>query len=238
MLDFLFTGDKAMDKEQEAILQEMDETRSSLSDKINFLEQTVVDTVHNASANVKETVEAVKEAVEGTVQSVKESVGETVDSVKHTFDIASQVERHPWGALAVAAGAGFAIGYVISPASNPRPQVSEPSRVGNGSFREQFASAPAAPSKEDGVIHKIAESFDTEITQLKELAIGTLASVIRDFVTTVMPDNLRDPVSGVLDKITTKLGGKPMEPGAFSMDRDEPSSSGQRDQYARGSANR
>ena len=41
-----------MDNESEVIRQQMDETRSALSDKVELLEQQVVETVHGATTAV------------------------------------------------------------------------------------------------------------------------------------------------------------------------------------------
>ena len=93
----------------------MDETRTALTDKIATLEQQVVDTVQGASAGVMETVEVLKDAVQDTVQNVRDSVGETVENVRDTFSVEKQVQNRPWTVLAVSAGLGFAVGYLVTP---------------------------------------------------------------------------------------------------------------------------
>ena len=77
--------------EPEVIKQQMEETRSSLADKLETLEQHVLGTVHDTTSAVSNTAEMVTDAVEGTVESVKETVEnvkesfmETVESVKET----------------------------------------------------------------------------------------------------------------------------------------------------------
>jgi len=109
-----------MDHETEVIKQQMEETRSSLQDKLSTLESQVKETVQTATdavSTVKETVEetvgAVKESVHDTVASVKESVHDTVDAVKDTFDVRHQVERHPWGMFLGAAAVGFVGGHLL-----------------------------------------------------------------------------------------------------------------------------
>jgi phosphate uptake regulator len=74
-----------MDDSPEVIRLQMEETRASLSEKLETLEQQVVGTVQDARAAVTDTVETVKEAVH-----------ETVETVKDTFDIGAQMQRHPW----------------------------------------------------------------------------------------------------------------------------------------------
>jgi hypothetical protein len=58
-------AERAMDNEEskEVILQQMQDTRSSLADKLENLEQQVVDTVHTATNAVADTVSSVKDAV-------------------------------------------------------------------------------------------------------------------------------------------------------------------------------
>lgn len=205
--------------EHEAIRQEMDETRSSLTDKISMLEQQVVDTVHEASTGVKETVEAVKEAVQDTVQSVKTSMGETVDSVKDTFSVSRQVDKNPWMMMAGSVGAGFLAGYVLNAPSATAvhkaaaPLASTP-RTGNGSGHESIVDAPtfsadrqATPSGLASGVAQLSQIFESEIKQLKGLAIGTLAGILRDMVVDTVPEMMRNPLQEVFNDVTVKCGG-------------------------------
>lgn len=84
-----------MDKSAEAIRTEMDETRSSLSEKLGELEDRVSDTVRTASA-----------AVTGTTESVKGAI----DSIGTAFDIPRHARRHPW----IVIGGSVAIGYLAA----------------------------------------------------------------------------------------------------------------------------
>ena len=69
-----------MDDEPEVIRQQMEETRSALTDKIERLEHQVVGTVQNTTRAVNDTVENVKEAVQETVSTVKDTVSGTVEA--------------------------------------------------------------------------------------------------------------------------------------------------------------
>jgi len=84
-----------VDKSAEAIRTEMDETRSSLSEKLGELEGRVSDTVRTASA-----------AVTGTTDSVKGAI----DSIGVAFDIPSHARRHPW----IVIGGSVALGYLAA----------------------------------------------------------------------------------------------------------------------------
>jgi ElaB/YqjD/DUF883 family membrane-anchored ribosome-binding protein len=116
-----------MENEPEVIRQQMEETRSSLQDKLEVLEQQVLNTMQEANQTVeavKETVEAVKESVQdtattvketvqGTVESVKDSVHDTVQTVKETLDVERQVRAHPWAMVIGATACGFVAGKVL-----------------------------------------------------------------------------------------------------------------------------
>jgi ElaB/YqjD/DUF883 family membrane-anchored ribosome-binding protein len=202
-----------MSQEKDDIRQEMDETRSSLTEKISALEERVVETVHDASVGVKETIELVKDAVGDSVEKVKETVGDTVDSVKETFSVTTQVQRRPWLAMAASVGVGFLAGHLLSPparaASTPLP--ARPKRAGNGlhkepPFRSTLVDEPVRESV--GVVEKMAKTFENEINQLKSLAIGTLAGIVRDLVVPAVPEMVRNPINEVFSDVTSKLGGQ------------------------------
>src|SRR5438105_8802525 len=105
---------------EDVIRDQMEDTRTSLTEKLETLEKKVASTVESATSNVAETVEAVKETVQETVSTVKDTVQDTVCTVKSTvregvgavkdaFDICGHVERHPWVML----GGSIAVGYVL-----------------------------------------------------------------------------------------------------------------------------
>lgn len=223
-----------MPDEPEVIRQDMEETRGSLTEKISILEERVVETVQGASEGVKDTIEMVKEAVEESVCKVKETVGDTVDTMKETFSIRTQVERRPWIVMASAAGIGFLAGHWLSQpeqASVKQPS-SRPKRSGNGAQREPAASfASSQPAGEPGIVDHLGKTFESELTQIKGLAIGTLGGIVRDLVTDIVPDMLRSSVTEVMNGVTTKLGGQairerilaqPNRHGGEHMDDDEP----------------
>jgi len=146
-----------MEDEAEVIKQQMEETRTSLSDKLEKLEQQVTSTVQQATGAVAETVESVKEAVQGTVEAVqgtvgavkdtvqdtvdsmKETVADTVESVKETFNLSRQVEEHPWAMLGGSVAAGFLLGRFV-----PMPSLPHAGRgrsYGNGRSQARYSFA-------------------------------------------------------------------------------------------------
>jgi len=193
-----------MDDSPEVIRLQMEETRASLSEKLETLEQQVVGTVQDARAAVTDTVETVKEAVH-----------ETVESVKDTFDIGRQMEKHPWAML----GGSIALGYVGGllfeqlEASHPyetngaaapvydRP----PATTANGEYAPRLA---ADADSDHGP--SLLRQFEPEIARLKGLAVGAAISMVRDMITGSVPAPLKPQVREVMNNLTVKLGGEPI----------------------------
>jgi len=105
----------------EQVREEMEYTRASLSKKFDTLESKVAESVGDATASIsaaKETVEETVQAVRGTVSATKESIEETVHTVQEALrgtvsavgdflDVSSQVQKHPWAALAGSVVIGY-----------------------------------------------------------------------------------------------------------------------------------
>jgi len=70
------------------------------------------------------------------------------------------------------------------------------------------------------VLSELGETFKTEITKLKGLALGTMLGVVRDMVTSSAPPQLGPELAEVIDSLTVKLGGKPIEGPVLSMFQD------------------
>jgi ElaB/YqjD/DUF883 family membrane-anchored ribosome-binding protein len=208
-----------MDDDPEVIRQQMEETRSSLTDKIEQLEQAVTAKVQNTSAAVTDTVDSVREAVQETVESMKGSVTDTVESVKETFNVPRYFREHPWASFAAAVGAGFLGERLIG--GMPRSSVARgmsralyrpPPPSYNGGRRETASPPPtraAAPSGSSWM-GEVASKFDDEIGKLKGMAIGTAFGLLRDFLNRSIPANLTDQIGEIVDSVTRKLGGQPM----------------------------
>jgi len=162
-----------MDREQEVIHKQMEETRSGLTDKLAALESQVGDTVQAATnavettteavsgtvESVKETVESVTEKVHETVtgvtdsvqqavEGVKESFEETVKSVTESFNLKLQCERHPWMVF----GGAVAVGYVGSILLGGSAQESRPSGRSRSGYLPSYSSA-AATATNGGAPH-------------------------------------------------------------------------------------
>jgi len=95
-----------MEDEATLIREQMLETRTALTEKLESLEEQVTAKVKDTTDSVVETVETVKDAVENTVHNVSDTVEKTVETVKDTFDMSRHFEEHPWVMLAVRFSSG------------------------------------------------------------------------------------------------------------------------------------
>lgn len=99
-----------MAEEPDVIREQIEETRTSLTEKLETLE-----------GQVRETVQSAKATVEDTLETVKSSVQNTVESVKQTFDLSYQVDRHPWAMT----GGSFVVGFLLGNYLEGRRQTRE-----------------------------------------------------------------------------------------------------------------
>lgn len=222
-------------EDPEVIRRQMEQTRASLAEKIEVLEQkvtgtveeaanAVTETVQEAKEAVAETVETVKETVENTVETVKGTVESTVDAVRDALDITGQVQRHPWLMVGGSVAVGFLGGLFLGPA-RPRYYNEPVGSFGPGSepVPEREAVYTWAPAEREPEMRREPErqqpgwwdwmqsTFGSEIDKLKGMAIGTLAGVVRDMVGQAVPENIKPMVTDVINNVTTKLGGEPIQ---------------------------
>jgi ElaB/YqjD/DUF883 family membrane-anchored ribosome-binding protein len=202
-----------MDQEPDMIRQQIDETRSSLTEKLESLE-----------AEVKGTVRGARATVEDTIETVKASVQETVDSVKRTFDVKYQVERHPWPMVAgsfvtgLLAGRLFGRRPALRPAGEPYRESESVSAAYVPSMREEPAfqqgngsttGTPRAEAAQPGMLDRLIQQFEPEIAEVKGMAVGALLGLVRDLAKQAVPPTLAPKVEEIMNSVTTKLGGKP-----------------------------
>jgi ElaB/YqjD/DUF883 family membrane-anchored ribosome-binding protein len=223
-----------MDDEPEVIRQQMEGTRSSLTDKIERLEHTVTDKVQSTTAAVTGTVESVKEAVQDTVQTVRGTVQDTVDTVKctvnstvetvkETFDVRQYFHQYPWAAFGAAVGVGFAGGVLLT--SGGRGQggrIAElhsrgepvravaPSHNGGSRKRSSTPAARASVQTQHRLVGEVASKFGDELGKLKSVALGAVFGLVRDWIGRSAPSQVSDRVGEVIDDVTRKLGGEPI----------------------------
>jgi len=198
-----------MEQHPEVIKQQMEETRESLSDKLEVLEQKVLSTVQDTTDTVTQTVESVADAVHSTVATVKEGVQEGVEKVKETIDLRLQVARHPWEMFLGSIATGFAAGYLLTPS---QPCVAEPAAAQPYVPREAAASGPAQPNW----MGQLAQQLEPVFSKVKGLAIGAAVDVVGQMVMEAAPPAWRQELPALIDQVTTALGGKPMHDTHFN----------------------
>jgi ElaB/YqjD/DUF883 family membrane-anchored ribosome-binding protein len=191
-----------MDNEmtEDAIKQEMQETRASLTEKLETLEQKVVGTVENATTAVTDTVDAIKETVHDTVNTVQEGVQGSVDSVKDLFDVPAHVQRRPW----LMVGGSVAVGYCIGTLLTPNPQNQFVPAANGVMLPPRPMAAPPAPATTEPSI------WAAEISKLKGLALGVLFGTARELLVSSMPEHMGEQIKDVVDSVTKKVGGDPL----------------------------
>jgi ElaB/YqjD/DUF883 family membrane-anchored ribosome-binding protein len=203
----------------EEIRDQIEETRSDLTEKLEALEHKVMDTVAEARGAVADTVATVKQSVDSTVQAVQDTVHDTVDSMKHALDLGRQVDRHPWAMLGGSLVAGYVLGCLlrqrqsVSPAIVQRsleafPQRPEAPRPSPGFQAARSDPEPRVP--EPSLLSEFTEQFAPEMQKLKRLAIGTLMALARDRIKQSVAPALASELGQVMDRVTSKLGGEPL----------------------------
>jgi len=208
-----------MDNETDVTREEMDETRASLSEKLETLEQQVADTVHGAANVVDRTVDNVNDAME------------MVENVKDTFDLRLQVARSPWAMVGGSIALGYLGGYLLfrhgaaqprangksQPAPPDNPPVAEKQKevVKGPRFQEEASVKmpvrdPAPAVVDPGCLGRVHNRYRAEMNQVKGLAIGAVLGVVRDAITQSAPELFKAGLADVIDGITVKLGGEPI----------------------------
>jgi len=212
-----------MADEPEMIRKQMEETRASLTEKLEALETQVAGTVQSTTEAVAETVEAVKE----TVGNVTDTVKDTAHSVAETFNLKLQFERHPWGmfggSIAVGTLAGYFLigkrprrgeenGYAEEDHARPAAFAAAPEGMTRHEPEPSWSppppSPPAAPERQQP--EQKGWLWDT-LGRLGGLAVGSLMGVVRDLAERALPESLQHHVAEEIDHLTTKLGGEPIQ---------------------------
>jgi hypothetical protein len=95
----------------------------------------------------------------------------------------------------------------------------------NGALEGREAAASAATHESDAATFSAAEkpswlsqlgdTFHGEISQVKGLALGTLFGIVRDIVTKAAPEHMKGQVEDIVNGITVKLGGQPVDGRTF-----------------------
>jgi ElaB/YqjD/DUF883 family membrane-anchored ribosome-binding protein len=196
----------AAEPDPEVIREQIDETRSALTEKLELLE-----------AEVKDTVETAKETVQGTIDTVKETVQDTVDTVKRTFDLPYQVEQRPWLMMGLSLAAGVAAGVLIGgrrPASDRMVSGMSLSYMSPGPppayGHNGPASRPAEPAR-PGFFDKLAGQLGVEFEKAKDLAIDAMVGVVSEVARKSIPA-VAGGVEQMMTNAASNIVGQPTEP--------------------------
>jgi len=194
-----------VEQDTDAIRKQMANTRCSISEKLDMLERRVVDTVEGAT-----------HAVNDTVETVKSSVRDSVHSMQTNLDPIHQADRHPWTMFAVCMGAGYAAGKILEGGLAPRPTViDQPASWPHPSPSSEAASHSANHgsngSSASTFVRSIVKPLEPDFRRLKEMGIGMLFGVVRDFLHDVAPEPMRERLHEVVDDVTRRMGGEPVK---------------------------
>jgi len=196
-------------------MNEMEQTRSSLSEKLEALEHEVAEKVKPVTTAVERVADAaanIAESVKDTVEGVKEKVEATAEAVTSAFDLRKQTESHPWAVVGLAATTGCMLGSFLARRSRGGRRVSSSapakhSRDGNG---KSHHARPAKPAREESAAAKpgwLGESLQ----HLKGLAVGALMSAVRDLAKRGIPGNLGEKIAEEVECMTRKMGAEPIQ---------------------------
>lgn len=213
-----------MENEPELIRDQMQETRTALSEKLEALEHQVTNTVQSATSSVVETVQSVKSAVSDTVDAVKGSVEGTVSSVKETvagaFDLSAHFERHPWVTLLGSVAVGYVGGRLLHRGESrevhePRMSVAPPSRfaeMAEPAYTPQTngGSRKAEPSAAQGMLSGLMDIAGGELDKLKAVGLSALTGVVRDLLKQSVSGEIGSRLGDWVDGVTRKMGAQPL----------------------------
>ncbi len=224
-----------MPPETELIKQQMSQTRSALTDKLETLEAKVFGTVATTSDTVSQTVHEVGATVRETTQDVRATLQEAMSSLRDALDVSRQMHQHPWVLLGGSVVAGYVGGVVLDnlerghlpslPATPPMEQL-----LPSGSEVRQRVETESPARRTGSTFFKaLAESFAPELDKLKRAALSMALGAVRDKVSEAVPPQMRDNFTELMDRVTVKLGGEPHPPGAmFGREDDYEESNGAR----------
>lgn len=227
-----------MPPETELIKQQMGQTRAALSEKLENLETKVFGIVNTTTDTVAQTVQGVRETVTQTVQEVGSTVRDTTQGIHATMndamstlhaalDVPRHVEKHPWLMVGGSVVAGYVGGVILDnlehghlpslPALPALPVGPEKLFPRGSEVRGRLEAQAPSPrrSSRPSFLTSLLESFAPEIDKLKAAALGMAVGVVRDKVSESVPPQMRENFHEMMDRITTKLGGEPLAPGAM-----------------------
>lgn len=177
-----------IESDASVIRSNIEETRASLSSKIDALEHEVKETAGDARASVEK----------------------QVDEVRKAFDLKYQISRNPWPFLAGAAVLGFLSGGALSK-RRPVSAALTPGWLPEKSRRNGEPAFQGAVHSE-GRLNGNAQrpQLEQAMQLVKATALGVVLSALREVTTDALPRSLAPHISELIDGVTQSLGGKPI----------------------------
>lgn len=219
-----------MDPQPDVIRSQIEETRSSLTEKLETLEAEVKGTVQEAKETVLDTFQNAKETVSETIETVKDTVESAKESVKRTFDVSYQVNERPWTMMGISLVAGLATGALVGGSTNTSARVArgmsrasappeDQPGYGHASSSASFLSGGASTSRKPGFFDKLTSQLAGEFDQFKDVAVAALVQVVHDMAQQAAPA-LRQGVEQMLHQARERFTGQAPQGGQ------QPSASG------------
>jgi ElaB/YqjD/DUF883 family membrane-anchored ribosome-binding protein len=230
-----------MEDQSKAIMKDMEETRTSMTEKLEALEthvlekvQPVTDAVERVSEaaaniveNVKETVHDVTEKVEATVHGVAEKVEATTKAISSAFNLRKQTERHPWAVFGIAATTGCMIGSFLGRRKQRREKAAQSAdwsrskhgKGGNGSSHQ--TESTKRPKGNKGIQHE--SWFMDSLRHMKGVALGSMMSYIRDLSKLAIPGAIGNKIAQEVESLTKRMGGEPIQGSVLEPESEHPS---------------
>lgn len=174
------------------------------------------DAVHLAG-QVNEVLMSSKESLESTVDSVKSAV----ESARQATNLSYQVQQRPCLMFAIATAVGY-IGGSLLIAEAPRIRRMSALHSGNGKSAPESAGAAmeretgSASNNEPGFFAKLGEALAPQAELAREVAIGALFSLARDFALDAVAKPMAQPVDDFFNDAARKFGGRPLARGTFN----------------------
>lgn len=198
-----------MDEFPEVIRQQMEQTRSQLTDKLDCLEHQVSETVQSTGA----VVEAIQVTVENMTGAVR--------SVRRALSLRSQMNRHPLLVLGGAAVIGYLAGKVLTSRSNDIAALSARA-TGSGRVIGLRSDLNSVAESADIATAYAAGVRNSSWDQMKFAALGTLLGIVRDFAVRAIPevsDQQTGRPTGPSDDSQKSSGHSPIEDSPKSAQR-------------------
>jgi hypothetical protein len=220
---------------EDLIREQMEETRSSMTDKLEKLENKVVQTVTGTTDAVTETVEAVKDTVKNTTEAVTETVEQVKESVQATVQTVTGTvkggirgiknlftpSKHPWFCMGASVIGGFVVARMILPRRRPRPEVQAMTAATHpiGAAAPTPVRSTAQVTSHNGghrgkerhappakgFLQGIADQLHPELDKIKGMALGMLVETARDLVMRAVPAQWKGQVSSLFSGLAEKL---------------------------------